>query len=52
MKDKDLYLIVCEALKTGGSNTKNNRKKTINAEAIKSMVEMVERKWDCSCKNI
>jgi hypothetical protein len=27
MKDKDLYLIVCEALKTGGSNTKNNCEK-------------------------
>ncbi len=52
MKDKDLYLIVCEALKTGGSNTKNNCKKKINAEAVKSMVEMVERKWDCSCENI
>ena len=24
----------------------------MNAEAVKSMVEMVERKWDCSCKNI
>ena len=22
MNDKDLYLIMCEALKTGGSNTK------------------------------
>jgi hypothetical protein len=27
MKDKDLYLIVCEAMKAGGSNTKNNREK-------------------------
>ncbi len=52
MKDKDLYLILCEALKTGGSNTKNNCKKTINAEAVKPMVKMVERKWDYSCKNI
>jgi hypothetical protein len=26
-RDKDLYLIMCEALKTGGSNTKNNCKK-------------------------
>jgi hypothetical protein len=51
MKDKDLYLIMCEALKTGGSNTKNNREKK-NAEAVKSMVEMVERKCDFSCKNI
>ncbi len=44
MNNKDLYLIVCEALKTGGSNTKNNREKITNAEAVKLMVEMIDRK--------
>jgi hypothetical protein len=27
MKDKELFLNVCEALQTGGSNTKKNAKK-------------------------
>jgi hypothetical protein len=44
MNDKDLYLMVCEALKTGGSNTKNNHTKVTNAEAVKWMVEMIKRK--------
>ena len=52
MNDKDLYLIVCEALKTGGSNTKNNHEKVTNAEAVKSMVEMIERKWNFASNNL
>jgi hypothetical protein len=43
---------VCEALKTGGSNTKNNHNKVTNAEAVKLMVEMIERKWNISSKNL
>ncbi len=52
MNNKDLYLIVCEALKTGGSNTKNHRKKITNAEAVKSMVEMIDKKWNFASKNL
>jgi hypothetical protein len=41
MDDKDLFLIVCNALKTGTSKTKINHEKTVHAEAIKSMVEVI-----------
>jgi len=51
MKDKELFLNVCEALQTGGRNTKTNREKVKNADAVKSMVEIIVRKWDWDIDN-
>jgi hypothetical protein len=51
MKDKELFLNVCEALQTGGRNTKTNREKVKNADAVKSMVEIIVRKWDWDINN-
>ncbi len=52
MHNKDLFLIVCNALKAGASKTKNNLEKTVHAEAIKSMVEVIVRKFNCPCLNL
>ena len=46
MTDKELFLNVCEALETGGQNTKTKREKEHNTEAKRSIVEIVVRKWD------
>ena len=51
MKEKELFLNVCEALQTGGRNTKTNREKVKNADAVKSMVEIIVRKWDWNINN-
>ena len=51
MKDKELFLNVCEALQTGGSNTKKHRKKVQHAAAVKSMIEIIVRKWDWDIDN-
>ncbi len=50
--EKDLFLIVCNALKAGTSKTKTNHEKTVYAEAIKSMVEVIVRKFDCPIVNL
>lgn len=51
MTDKELFLIVCEALETGGQNTKTKREREHNTEAKRSIVEIVVRKWDWDIDN-
>jgi hypothetical protein len=52
MEEKELFLNVCEALETGGKNTKNAREKIKHGDAIKSMVEIVTRKWEWNVENL
>jgi esterase/lipase superfamily enzyme len=51
MTDKELFLIVCEALETGGQNTKTKREREHNTEAKRSIVEIVVRKWNWDIDN-
>ena len=51
MTDKELFLNVCEALETGGRNTKTKREREHNTEACRSIVEIVVRKWDWDIDN-
>ncbi len=46
MDDKELYLKVYEALRVNASKTMKKHDKVANTEAIKALVEIVNRKFD------
>jgi hypothetical protein len=49
---KELYLNVCEALRANASKTTKKHDKVTNTEAIKGLVEIVNRKFDKDCTDI
>ena len=52
MDDKELYLNMCEALRANASKTTKKHDKVANTEAIKALVEIVNRKFDKDCTDI
>jgi hypothetical protein len=52
MDDNKLYLNVCEALRANASKTTKMHDKVANTEAIKALVEIINRKFGKDCTDI